>query len=75
MFSEETISGEIKLLGEQASLGHRGRLRLELGLLLGPIGLGRKDTVEQLLWHRLATSLLWRDARRVHQRLPLVLLK
>lgn len=63
----------IELLGEQASLSQRGRLRLELGLLLGPVGLSRQDPVEQLLRHRLATPLLWRDARGVHQRLPLVL--
>ena len=63
-----------ELLGEQASLSQWGRLRLELGLLLGPIGLGRKDPVEQILRHRLTAPLLGRDARRVHQRLPFVLL-
>jgi hypothetical protein len=73
--NRKAISRDHELLGKQASLNQRGRLRLELGLLLGPVGLGSQDPVEQLLRHWLATPLLRRDARRVHQRLPLVLLK
>jgi hypothetical protein len=67
---------EIKLLGdgEQPSLSQWGWcLRLELGLLLGPIRLGSQDPVQQILGHWLAAPLLGRDARRVNQRLPFVL--
>jgi hypothetical protein len=39
----------------------------KLGLLLGPVDLGRQDPVEQLLKHRLAKSLLQRDARSVYR--------